>query len=110
MSRLIARSSGGPAVRRVLEAGEQGRELRERQGVGAVGERGGGIVVSLEEDAVDTGGYAGARQRLDEFGLAAAGVALAAGELHGVGHVEDDGIAEFSAGSGNERMSTTRFW
>jgi len=71
------------------------RKLCERKGVGAVGESGGGIVVGFEEDAVDTGGDACAGERFDEFGLAAAGVALAAGELDGVGDVIDDGIAEF---------------
>ena len=89
---------GAPAadeLREFFEACEQGGELREREGVGAVGEGGGGIVVGFEENAVDAGGDAGAGERFDEFGLAAAGVALAAGELHGVRDVEDDRIAEF---------------
>ena len=69
--------------------------MREGKGVWAVGERGGGIVVGFEEDAVDAGGYAGAGEGFDEFGLAAAGVALAARELDGMGDVVDDGVAEF---------------
>ncbi len=49
--------------------------------------------MSFEEDAVDACGYTGASQRLDEFWLAAAGVALASWELDGVSHVKDYWIA-----------------
>ena len=69
--------------------------MGERERVGAVGERFGGIVVRFEEDAVDACGYCRAGERLDEFGLAAAGVSLAAGELDGMRGVEDDRVAEF---------------
>ena len=69
--------------------------MSEGQGVGAVGKSSGGIVMSFEEDAVDAGGYAGAGKCLDEFGLAAARVTLAAGELDGMGDVIDHGVAEF---------------
>ena len=37
----------------------------------------------------------GARQCFDKFRLASAGVALAAGQLHRVGHVIDHGVSEF---------------
>ena len=67
--------------------------MRKRKSVGAVGERFGGVVVNFEEDAVDACGYSGAGQGLDEFGLAAARVALASGELDGMRYVENDGIA-----------------
>jgi hypothetical protein len=71
------------------------RELDEGQRVGTVGEGGGGIVVGFEEDTVDAGGYACAREWFYKFGLPATGVALAAGELDRVSDVVDDGIAEF---------------
>ena len=69
--------------------------MRERQGIGAIGESGGGIVVGFEKNSIDACGDSGAGERLDEFRLAAAGVALATRELNGVSDVEDDGIAEF---------------
>src|SRR5271165_1643075 len=50
--------------------------------------------MSFQEDAIDAGGDAGASERLDEFRLAATGVALSAGKLHGVGDIVDDRIAE----------------
>jgi hypothetical protein len=77
-----------------FEAFEEGGELGKREGVGAVGEGFGGVVVGFEEDAVDACGYTGAGERFDEFGLAAAGVALATGDLDGVRNVEDDRIAQ----------------
>lgn len=67
--------------------------MREGESVGAIGQGFGRVVVSFKEDAVDSCGHAGAGQRLDEFRLAAAGVALAAGELDGVRYVEHDWIA-----------------
>ena len=68
--------------------------MREGQGIGAVGEGGGGIVVGLEEKTIDTGGDPGASERFDEFRLTAAGVALTAGELNGMSDIVNDGIAE----------------
>ena len=77
--------------------------MRKRKSVGAVGERFGGVVVSFEEDAVYACGYSGTGQGLDEFGLAAARVALASGELDGMGGVEDDRVAElFQDGKGSD--------
>jgi hypothetical protein len=43
-----------------FEAFEEGGELRKREGVGAVGEGFGRIVVSFEKDAVDACRYTGA--------------------------------------------------
>ena len=62
-----------------FESREELGELCERERVGAVGEGFGGIVVCFEKDAVNACGYGGAGERLDELGLATAGVALAAG-------------------------------
>src|SRR5271169_5744849 len=76
------------------EASEELGKLCERQSVGAVREGGSGIFVGLEEDTIDTRGDTGACERLDEFRLAATGVALSAGKLHGVGDIVYDGIAE----------------
>lgn len=92
------RSSNAPAAhegREFFKSREKGGELREGKSVGAVGESGGGVVVCFEEDAIDACGDSGASERLDKFGLAAARVPFAAGELDGVGCVEDDGVAEF---------------
>src|ERR1700677_3538346 len=75
---------------------EQRAELRERQRVRAVGKRLGGIVVDFEKDSIDPRSGSGASERLDEFRLAAAGFSFAAGQLDGMSHVEDDGIAEFA--------------
>ena len=69
--------------------------MRQGQGIGTVGESGGWIVVGFEEEAIDTGGDAGAGERFDELRLAAAGVALPTRELNGVSNIVDDGIAEF---------------
>ncbi len=68
--------------------------MGQGQGIGAVGEGGGGIVVSFEKEPIDAGGDSRAGQRFDEFGLAAAGMAQAAGNLDGVSDVVDDGVAE----------------
>ena len=43
-----------------FQAFEEGGELREREGVGAVGKGFGGVVVGFEKDAIDACGYAGA--------------------------------------------------
>src|SRR5208282_5002467 len=77
-----------------FDSSEESRELIEGQGVGAVGEGGGGIVVRFDEETIDAGGDAGAGQRLYELRLAAARLALATRKLHGVSDVVDDGIAE----------------
>jgi hypothetical protein len=50
---------------------QQGLQQVEAQGVGAVGFGFGGIVVDLEEDAVDAGGDGGAGEHGDELRLAA---------------------------------------
>jgi len=63
--------------------------------------------VGLKENTVNASGHTGPRERFDEFGLAAARVALSAGKLYGVSHVIDDGVASFWS-TGNERISTTR--
>src|SRR6202167_2982915 len=75
---------------------EQRAELRERQRVRAVGKRLGGIVVDFEKDSIDSRSGSGASERLDEFRLAATGFSFAAGQLHGMGHVEDNGVTEFA--------------
>src|SRR6202167_5199729 len=75
---------------------EQRAKLRERERVRAVRESLSGIVVDFEKDSIDPRGGSGARERLDEFRLAAAGFSFAAGQLDGMSHVEDDGIAEFA--------------
>ena len=49
---------------------EDGLETVEVEGVGSVGLGLGGVVVDLEEDAVDAGGDGGAGEDGDEFGLA----------------------------------------
>ena len=67
----------------------------EGQGIGTIGESGCGIVVGFKKETVDTGRDSGAGERLDEFRLSAAGMALSTRELHGVSDIVDDGIAEF---------------
>ena len=68
--------------------------MHEGQGIGAVGKSGGGIVVGLEEETVDTSGDPGAGERFDKFRLTATGVALSTRELNGVSDIVNDGIAE----------------
>ena len=53
------------------------------------------IVMSLEENSIYSGSYTCAGKRLDKFRLAAAGVALSTGKLHGMAHVKNDGITGF---------------
>ena len=50
---------------------EDGSKMIQMQSVGAVGLGVRRIVVDLEEDAIDSGGYCGAGQDGDELGLAA---------------------------------------
>ena len=50
---------------------EDGAEAVEVERVGSVGFGLGGVVVDLEEDAVDAGGDGGAGEDGDEFGLSA---------------------------------------
>ena len=76
---------------------KDGAEAIEVEGVGAVGLGFGGVVVDLEEDAVDACGHCGASEDGDELGLAAgdgfslwAAGAGGGGCLDGVGGVEDD--------------------
>ena len=80
--------------REFFQAFKEGGELGEGESVGAVGEGFGGVVVSFEEDSIDACGYAGAGEGFDEFGLAAAGMALPSGDLDGVRYVEHHRIAE----------------
>src|SRR5215469_16990459 len=73
------------------ESFEDGLEAVQVERVGSVGLGLGGIVVDLEEDAVDPGGDGGAGEDGDELRLAA-GYAVGGGRrLDGVGGVEDDG-------------------
>src|SRR5260370_26223962 len=67
--------------------------MRQRQSVRPVRKRFGGIVVSLQEDSVNASGNAGASQRLDKLRLAAAGMALPAGKLHGMRHAKNYRVA-----------------
>jgi hypothetical protein len=75
--------------------GEEGFEERaeevEVEGVGSVGFGLRGVVVDLEEDAIDAGGDGGAGEQGDELGLAAGDAVGGGGHLDGVGAVEDDG-------------------
>src|ERR1700677_4229761 len=75
---------------------EQRAKLRDRERVRAVRESLSGIVVDFEKESVHARGGSGARERLDDFRLAATGFSFAAGQLDGMSHVEDDGIAEFA--------------
>src|ERR1700677_4959342 len=75
---------------------EQRAELRERQRVRAVGKRLGGIVVDFEKDSIQPPSGSGASERLDEFRLAATGFSFATGQLHRMGHVEDNRVSEFA--------------
>src|ERR1700683_1111285 len=75
---------------------EQRAELSQWQRFRAVGESFRGIVVDFEKDSIDARSGSGARERLDEFRLAAAGFSFAAGQLHGMGHVEDNRVSEFA--------------
>ena len=86
---------------------EQGFEVPEVEGVGAVGFGGGGIFVDLKEETVDAGGNGGAGEHRDELGLPAGdGLAHGAasvrgrGGLHGVCGVEDDGSEAAQDGQG----------
>jgi len=65
--------------------------LREGKRVRAVGQSRCGVVMGLEEKSVCSSGYTSARKRLDKFRLAAAGVPLPAGKLHGMRHVKNNG-------------------
>ena len=67
----------------------------ERQGIGAIGESLCRIVVSFKKETIDAGRDSGAGERLNEFRLASAGMALSTRELNGVSDIVDDGIAEF---------------
>ena len=67
----------------------------EGQGIGTIGESGCGIVVGFKKETIDAGRDSGAGERLDEFRLSAAGMALSTRELNGVSDIVDDGIAEF---------------
>ena len=53
-----------------------------------------GCGMHFHEKSVAAGSRRGAGQRRDEFTLAAGCGAASPGELHAVGRVEDDGIAE----------------
>src|ERR1700691_1368509 len=75
---------------------EQRAKLRERERVRAVRESLSGIVVDFEKESVHARGGSGARERLDEFRLAAAGFSFATGQLHRMGHVEDNRVSEFA--------------
>src|ERR1700677_4006806 len=75
---------------------EQRAKLRERERVRAVRESLSGIVVDFEKEYVHARGGSGARERLDEFRLAAAGFSFATGQLHRMGHVEDNRVSEFA--------------
>ena len=61
------------------------------EGVGSVGFCLRWVVVDFEENAVDAGGYGGAGEDGDEFGLASADSVGCGRGLDGVGAVEDDG-------------------
>jgi len=87
------------------QLGEHILELIKGEGVGTVGERGGGVVVDLEKDAVDTSGDGGAGEHGNELGLASADGGTVCGRggggcLHGVGGVEDDGREAAQDGQG----------
>src|SRR5262249_55821520 len=78
-----------------LHARGKGRELLEGKCVRAIGKSCSGIVVCFEEEAVNACGHGSTCERLDEFRLAPACVALSAGQLHRVSRVENYWIAEF---------------
>jgi len=69
--------------------------LCEGQGIGTIGESGCGIVVGFKKETIGAGRDSGAGERLNEFRLASAGMALSTRELNGVSDIVDDGIAEF---------------
>ena len=79
------------------QLGEDGGQVFQVEGVGAVGLGFFGIVVDFHEDAVDAGGDGGTAEQGNELGLAAAdcGAIFVAvrcrWELDGVGGVKDDG-------------------
>src|ERR1700761_8454330 len=60
---------------------EDGLEAVEGEGVGSVGLGLGGVVVDLEEDAVDAGGDGGAGEDGDELGLTAGHAISGGGRL-----------------------------
>jgi len=70
---------------------EGGFEMVEVEGVGAVGFGVGGVVVDLEEDAVDACGYGCSGEDGDELGLAAGDSVACGGGLDRVGAIKDDG-------------------
>ena len=70
---------------------QEGFELVEVEGVGAVGPGVGGVVVDFEEDAVDAGGDGRAREDGDEFRLTAGDSVGGGGCLDGMSAVEDYG-------------------
>src|SRR6266436_764877 len=67
--------------------------MRQRQSVRPVRKRFGGIVVSLQKNSVNARSNAGACQWLNKLRLAAAGMALPAGKLHGMRHVKNHWVA-----------------
>ena len=74
---------------------EEGFEVVQAEGVGAVGEGFFGAGVDFEEEGVGAGGDGGAGEVGDHFAFAGGDCAAGAGawELDGVGGVEDDGGA-----------------
>ena len=55
---------------------QQRTKLFQRQRVRTIGKRLRGIIVHFQEQSIHARGRAGARQRLDKFRLAAAGISL----------------------------------
>ena len=86
---------------------EQRFEQVEAQRVLRVALRARGLLVHFEEDAVDAGGDAGRRQRLDVLREPGGDAVAAARQLQAVRDVEDD-RTPCSRIIGNARMSTTR--
>ena len=89
---LTSRPAGRPRTHQLpdrVQLRQQRRQAIQRQRIRSIGFRPRRIVMHFDEHSVHSHGACGARQRLDEFRLSAAGVSLLSRQLHRMRHVKN---------------------